>query len=465
MKLFNVLMAFIAVQFMRLKVNFYFKFYGLVPIGGADGETTTTLDAILKDIYAKPIQNELVNDNPVLDLFEKQEGQWGGRKITYPVQVRRNQAAMSTTENGTLPDAGATTTVKTEIPIKFTHGRIQLSVQIIKASRSDEYAFKKGLNLAMTDMVDGLRRYKSRAMFGTGRGILCLLNGDPGTGTTFTVDAPGGVAGAVNGARFLQIGMYVTPINPTGPATRAAGAYQITAIATNGQSVTIDRAADAVIADNDYLVRVAKLYGAAVDPGIGNTSIDNDPMGLLGLIDDGTNLVTLHGISRTTYPSFGSYVFASTGALSADVLQRGLDVAYERGDGKPGVIICGTGFRRAYLTLMEAERRYTSADLKNPDAGTTAAKMGQITFGDIPFIVDRDAPYGTGFGVDKSSFTRWVEIEGEWADDDGPILMRMVDKDAYEARYRIFDNFSNDHPNKSVRWDGVTTSEVVIHVE
>jgi hypothetical protein len=105
-----------------------------------------------------------------------------------------------------------------------------------------------------------------------------------------------------------------------------------------------------------------------------------------------------------------------------------------------------------------------SADLMKPDAGTNAAKQKEITFGGIEWIVDKDCVYGTLFGVDKSYFTRFVEKEGEWADDDGTILLRLQDVDAYEARYRMFYNRACDRPATCWRLDGINATVVVVHI-
>jgi hypothetical protein len=418
-------------------------------------------DAALKEVYEKTIVTLLNSRTQTRNRFKKETGSWEGRKVRYPLNVRRNQGVMATSENGTLPDAGNQVYVEHQIPIRYNHGRIQLSIQVIKHSRSNKGAFKRAMDQEMMGLVRDLGNDLNRQMFGWGKGVLALLNGDPGTTTTYTLDSPMGVAGATHGNRFLNIGMNVTGHNPADDTIRAGGARTVTAVSTDGTNITISAAADAAIADNDWLIRAAKPGTTTA----ADTAINNETMGLLGLVDDGTYVTTLNNVSRTTYPIFKSTVLSSVGPLSADILQRGLDVADQMGEGTPQWFVCHHSVRRAYLTLMDADRRYaTSSDLRGPDAGTQAAKMKEVTFGDLPWYVDKDAPYGTLFGIDPMYFTRWVEVEGEWADDDGTILLRLVDKDAYEARYRVFDNYSLDRPASCVRYDGITSNIVVAHI-
>jgi len=419
----------------------------------------SAFDAVLKNNYEKTVIELLNPKIRALKLFGRETGTWVGRRVEYPLNVSRNQGTMATAENGALPTAGAQGYASHQIPIRYQHGRIQLSIQVIKASQSSKGAFKRAMDQEMKGLVRDLSTDRNRQMFGWGKGILALVNGDPGTGTTLTVDSPGGVAGAVNGCRFLQVGMNIAFINPATGAIRAGGARTITALPTN-LTATI-AAADAAVEDNDWVVRAAGPTSTVV----GDTAYDKEPMGLLGLVDDSTYLTTLHNISRTTYPIFGSHVIASVGALSADILQRGIDIAEQRGQGSVDYMLCHHSVRRAYLALMEGDRRYIGVNIMKPNAGTVAAKLGELTFGEIPMIVDKDAPYGMLFGVDSSSFMRWIECEGEWADDDGTILLRIAGVDAYEGRYRIFDNYSVDEPASCFRLDGITANVVAIHID
>lgn len=418
-------------------------------------------DSVLKNDYEKTVIELLNPKVRTLKLFSKESGTWEGRRVEYPLNVSRNQGVMFTSENGTLPSAGQQGYASHQIPIRYCHGRIQLSIQVIKASRSSKGAFKRAMDQEMRGLIRDLATDRNRVMFGSGDGVLAFVNDStPSGAASVGIDSPGGVAGSVNGTRFLQPGMIVAFLNPTGPALRTAPIRTVSSI-TDGNTAVFDSAPDASVADDDLIVRAATTTTSA----LGDTASEKEAMGLLGLIDDGTYVTTLHNISRTTYPIFQSYVLPAVGALSADIIQRGIDVADQKGEGEIAHLICHHSVRRAYLALMEADRRYIGANLKNPDAGTIAAKLGDVTYNAIPMIVDKDAPYGIMFGCDPATFTRWVEVEGEWADDDGTVLLRVLNSDAYEARYRIFDNFSVDRPASSFRLDGITATEVAVHID
>jgi hypothetical protein len=422
-------------------------------------------DAVLKEVYEKTIIPLLNSRTRTRNMFKKETGSWEGRYVRYPLNVSRNQGVMFTTENGTLPVAGQQGYVETRIPIRYAHGRIQLSIQTIKHSRTSKGAFKRAMDQEMLGLVRDLSNDLNRAMFGSGKGTLALVNEATPTGdATLILDSPGGVPGATHGNRFLNPGMWIAFINPSNGALRSSGASpgrQVMAVSTDGTNVTLSSAPPTGTADNDLVVKIASGVSSLV---VTDTAYNQESNGLLALIDDGTYVDTLNNVSRTTYPIFKSTVISNVGPLSADVLQRGLDVADQLGEGNITAFICHHSVRRAYLTLMEVDRRYAGGDLLSPDAGTKAAKMKDVTFGTIPWYVDKDAPYGILFAVDFTTATRWVEVEGEWADDDGTILLRLTNQDAYEARYRVFENYSLDRPASCVRWEGITANVIVAHV-
>ena len=233
-------------------------------------------------------------------------------------------------------------------------------------------------------------------------------------------------------------------------------------VTANGNQIVLD--SSKTWTDNDYVVRFLTTGATSVT----DTSFGKEIMGLLGLVDDGTYVNTLHNINRTTYPIFSSKVLTSVGALSADVIQRAIDVASEVGDGEISDLLMHHSVRRAYLALMESDRRYISGDLSKPDAGTVAAKRGSLAFGGIPITEEKYCPYGIIFALDKSGFKRWSLTNGEWMDEDGSVLTRVGTgssaSDAFEATYRLWDNMSNDYPNRSARLDGVTATVVVVQV-
>src|SRR5512146_1082537 len=426
---------------------------------------TATLDALLKEDYGPAIRSQLNDECPELELFERDATPWQGRERLEAVHVNRNRGSYFTAEGGNIPTAGRQQIENLRVPMRYHHGAIQITKQLMVASRSSEGAFARGMRLEMDRLLDDLRVQRRFAIWGDGRAVRALVNGDPGVGVTITVDSPGGLAGATNGARFINVGDYVAFIDPVGLALRAGGTRLVTAVAAAGTTFTIDAACNAAVADDDLIV---KAYGSDASLTIGNTDFLHAPMGLTGLVDDGTYLNGYFGLSRTSFPVLRSLVIGTVGALSADVIQRGIDVSMQVGNSQIAFHLMHPSTVRAYLALAEADRRYMGADLKSPDVGTVAAKNSWntgLTFGGVPLKRGIDAPYGTWFGVDNRSFVRFTSDEGSWIDEDGAVLRRDTTAvDTFLGQYRIYENFCSLRPNQSFRLDGITTTVVVAHV-
>jgi len=426
---------------------------------------TSTLDALLKEDYGPALRTQLNDETPELELFESDSSPWQGRERLEAIHVNRNRGSYFSAEGGNIPTAGRQQIENMRVPMRYHHGAINITKQLMVASRSSEGAFARGMRLEMDRLLDDMRVQRRFAIWGDGRGVRCLVNGGHGTITTLTVDSPGGFAGATNGARFLNVGDRIGFILPTTGALRAGGTREISAVAAAGTNVTVSAALDTAVDDNDIVV---KAYGTDASLAVGNTDWQHAPMGLSGLIDDGTNVNLYFGLSRTTFPILNSTVMGTVGALSADVIQRAIDVAMQVGNCQIAYHLMHPSMVRAYIALAENDRRYMGVDLKSPDVGTAAAKNTWntgLTFGGTPLKRGIDAPYGVWFGVDPRSFVRYVADAGSWIDEDGSVLTRDATAvDTFLGQYRIYENFCAYRPNQSFRLDGVTSTVVVAHI-
>ena len=428
-------------------------------------QTVSGIDALLKEVYEGPVADQLNSMTYLLDLFKRQKVRsWEGRTIIEPIRTGRNEGVMATAEDGLLPAAGSQTPQKWSIPIRFLHGRVELTAQSIKAAKSNRGSFVRTLKFELNGLVNDLADDRNRIMAGYGSGILCLLNGDPGSGTTFTVDAPGGVTGAVNGTRFIQVGQKLAVVAPGGTTIRDSRIYTVDSI-TSDTVFEVAAAADAAAATNDEICRASDAGGGAA------SAADIEPEGVLSIADDGTFVATYHGLARSgsNNPILRSTVDDSVGAFSTDILYRRLFEARQRGRARIDCFVTSDDTLLEYVKLTEGDRRYADrSSRRNPDAGTAFATQSwdqPLTFGGIPFKADKDFAFGTLVGLDKRYLTRYVEVDGEWVDEDGAVLLRAVNKDNFEARYRVWENFHTSKPNAHLRLGGITTTVPTFHVD
>ena len=418
-------------------------------------ETRTTLDGILKDVYTNVIRDQVATYSPIQEYFEKlTDFDWDGRVVREGAIVGYNEGVGSVGEDGNLPTAGNFNPQQFQIPMKYTYASFQMTKAMMESAKSSKGGFRSATRTSFDTLIRNLKRERARMLWGNGSGILARVNGTHSPAqTTIVVDDAQGVPSTVGGARFLREGMIVGFFNSSTGAHEATRA--ITSVAANGLSFVV---ASATLTDNAEIRRMSTASGTNA-----NESGNQEPMGLLGLIDDGTYLTTLHGLSRTTFPILKSRVQAATGALSLDNIQLNFDIVDQQGDANIDCMACHQSVRRAYLSLLEADRRYTSEALSSPDGGTKVTNRKKyVTYGGVNIIEDKFAPYDTLFGLDKSTFQRYVQVEGEWANDDGAILSRVTGKDTWEAFYRIFENCHSNRPNSNFRMDGITTTKVYV---
>jgi hypothetical protein len=422
------------------------------------GSDLTQWDPLFKDDYAPAIINQLNDENQILQFMESEapDDTWVGRQKIIPIKVGRNWSVGSIPTAGRLPQAGRSVFADFKVPMRNTYGRVGFTREVVEQSRNKRGSWQQVIPSEMEALTEDLSFSRNRMCWGYGSGILALVNGAQTADTTIEVDAPGNVAGSAMGNRYIYgdatSGMFVAFLD-TNNVVQGTGT--VTARAAGGTTITVDTA---ITCDDNAKIVIAQTTS--------QNSFDKEPEGILAGIDDATFVTTYHELSRTTYPILKSYVATSVGALSLDAIQQPIDAVSIKVGKAIDFFACEHAVRRAYLSLLETDRRYTGADLMSPDGGTKAAKKPtgrNITYGDIPIVVDRDAPYRMLFGVNKASWTRYVENEGAWADDDGKVLKWVSDYDQWTAFFYILDNFHCQQPNRNFRMEGIDVTQLSVH--
>lgn len=418
----------------------------------AQDTTTAGFDAALKDVYAGPIRNQLNEKTRLLDLFTKgdiEQYEWEGRQVVLSLRKARNAGVKATSEGGGLPVAGKQGYAKMLIPMRFIQGRIELTAQVMKASRSDKGSFARAMDSEQKGLVDDLARQRNRMLAYFGSGTLATISSGANSATQQLAN-PGGVSGTVNVTRFAKAGMLVAITDSTGATIRAVQ----TILSVSEPNIVLDASVNTTTGD------LVSLGTNSLS--VNESSFNLEPMGVLGIADSTTYVSNVFGIDRSQAANqfFRSTVMASVGLINGDILQRGIDNAEEVSGEVIDQFICHVSVRREILKLTEADRRYQgSSSAQNFDAGTKAgAFKKEYSFNDIPVKVDKDFAYGTLVGANKGHLFWIPEVEGEWADEDGTVLFRVQNKDNYEARYRVYENFFSDKGDAHVRFDGITAT-------
>lgn len=416
------------------------------------GLDTTTGDAILKEVYEGPLREQLNQMTALLDYFQDgnaKQRKWEGREVVVPLHKSRNSGVKSLAiDSGLLPNAGNQGTLDAKIPMKKAMGRIQLSADVIEATKTDTGAFIRALQLEQDGLVKDLARHRNRYLAYFGQGTLATISSGANS-TTQALANPGNVSGTVNATRFIRVGDVLAFTDSTGATLR--GVQSVSSISE--PNITLANAVNTTTGD---LVSFGTTTGAT------ESSYNAEAMGILGLVDGTTYVSSVFGIDRSQAANafYKSNVMSSVGVLNPDVLNRGFDNTEEVSGQKIDRMLCHHSVRREIWKLTEADRRY-NVDPGNKggqafDAGNP--KSGDFFFGGRPGKADRDFAYGTLVGIADGHFELYQLGKPGWADEDGTILLRTSTQDQYEARYRIRENTFNDQGNAFVRFDGITAT-------
>lgn len=428
-------------------------------MAGADRQA---LDAIFKDVFEEGVAEGVNNKNPLRDLIKTEKVPFKGREIIRAAHTSRNVSPQFVGEDSAFADAGNQGYSRMFVDQKKLMSRLRMTWEIMQDSTSSEGAFVSARKSEMEYLIDDMARRDEYALNSDGRGVLAVVNGTPST-TTLAVKSPAGITNTNFGNRFISAGQFIGAVDPATGNLRTS-IRKVTAVANSGASVTVDAATFTGWVASDYLVHVAN--SAVTD--INDTSYERAWWGLMALVDDGTYRASYFGLDRSTVPAYSSYVTASTGALSTDLIQRVSDVVDQKNNGKISMILAHHSTRRLVIQLTDADRRYMGASLSAPDPATKAFTQGDIPFGTIPVRALRDFPLDVMMFLDvaNAGFKEYVSEPGKWVDEDGSVL-RIVGtgtaaRDAWEAWYRMRKQYFLENPSFCARLDGITGQSLVV---
>lgn len=435
---------------------------------GADKQA---LDAIFKEVFEEGVSEGVNQKNPLRDVIKTEKVPFRGREIVKLAHTTRNVSPMFVGEDSAFADAGQQGYSRLFVDQRKLMARIRMTWEVMQDSTSSEGAFISARKSEMQYLIDDMARRDEFALSSDGRGVLALVDeADPDGDTTLELDAPGGITNDNFGNRFVSAGMYLAFVNPSTGDFRAVGAggdnAKVTAVNSDGTDVTVDAANNigTGVANSDYVVQCANADASDVL----DTSYEHAWWGLMALVDDGTYRDNYFGVDRANVPAYSSYVTASTGALSTDLIQRVSDVIDQKLGGRVNMILCHHSIRRLVIQLTDADRRYMGASLSRPDPGTVAFKQGDVPFGDVPVRAIRDLPLDVMLFLDlqNAGFKEYVSESGKWVDEDGSVLVRVGSgtsgRDAFEAWYRIRKQYFMEYPAYCARLDGITGQSLVV---
>lgn len=365
----------------------------------------TTLDAILKNQYIGPV-NEQVNSKIILlNRIDKDNESVSGKNFTIPLHYGRNEGVGARADGGTLPTAGSQSYKEAIVPMRYLYGRIKLTGPSIRAARTSEGAFIRAVESEMKGVTKDLKSGLNRQLYGDGSGALTVC-GTTSNSTTVVVAS----------TAKLRAGMPIDVLVTADGTTSTGAAGRTVSSITSSTQFVISGAA--ITTDNTFSVYIAGSRNLEV-------------MGLGGIVNTTDPAPgALQNLAVATYTWWKASVNSNSGtnrAISETLMQTMLDTVEQAGEGETSAIYTTYGVRRAYQALLQASRIYQNT--MKFDAGYTA-----LEYNGRPMFADKDCPANTAFFTDESMLKFYELGEGFfWMEEDGAILSRVSGEDAYEA--------------------------------
>ena len=418
--------------------------------------TRLTLDAILKDYYIGPLQEQLNNEVMVLNLFEKAKISWAGKQGVVPVHVGRNTGVEFKTETSALPIAGTQTTKRLVFEAAYLYGRFQVTgPAIASAAKGGKASFVGALELEMDKLKDDVRNKADRSLTSGGR-VVGFLNQRKSGGAPETWQFRGDFAklAAAYTARGASVDVAIVDCS-NNTLTGEAITYEF--ITTSAQ---LDASHAGFSAAAGTIRLDAALDTSGVAPGFGCAVVISDTHATLDYLDaeptgiyGNLGYVSLFGVDRGSVAGDAmelQSVIATQSddadgdaeALTLERMQQMIDAINITSGMDPDLIMMNPIARSRYTALI-------AGNIFKPVEKATTGDGGflGLSYGGIPIKSARNVDNGLMIFMNTKCWKLAVLEDGKFADLDGSVLSRVVDNDSWEGFYKWYYNHYCYRPN------------------
>lgn len=417
-------------------------------------QNLTGAEAILKDFYVAPIQEQLNDEVLALQLFEQSSVDWSGRKAIVPVHISHNSGVGFRAEGDDLPTAGAQGYERLEIGAKSLLGRFGFTGEALEFTDSNKGAFESVMSGEMKRLAKSVRVIANKSMF-TGGSIIGLIwqqknevgaaswqySGRPSN----AVDTNWGVeVGGANTVDVIRLDTYAT--HAAGVAISACTETSITLGALD-TTATPDGTVFAIKHNNANRVKESSgildnlfnptHYSVARQDGSGNEILQSN------------SLVADFAAAAPVYND-----------LTLDALQIVMDRVLLASDGEVDLMLMSPVHRQSYTTLLQGTAAgipgAVRMDVKD---GKTKGDAGfkSIGYAGVEFRTSQHAPKGTFSMLSREGWAVYQAKPGDFAQADGKVLNKVTNKNAYEGFWVHYMNLVCTRPNSQGVLTGVSS--------
>ena len=392
--------------------------------------TRTTFDAVLKEFYEGTIRDILNSKTFLLNRVKKDSKSWSGRRVVYPVNTGRNEGIGARSENETLPTAQLQEYTEVRITPRYMYGRFEVTGPLMASSNGN--AFAQAVASEMKGLTRDVKNDINRQLFNDGSGVLAQINATQNNTRNINVDNPG--------TRFLKKSMVVDTYDARTGGTIALDSAVISGI---NSSVQMQQQTASTVTDNHFVAR-EDAYG-------------DELMGIMGIVDTGEFVRTFQNVDRNVYLNWRANVLGNSGnnrTLTLALMQQAVDAAEIAGSGEVNFVVAHTSVRREYINALTPDVRFLPMELRGGMKKLTFAGGEQ----EMPFEFDKHCELNSVYFLSTEAFTWYVLKDFHFAQEDGAILSRLANTDAYQGWLKFYGNLGCDAPNANSKLENITAT-------
>lgn len=371
---------------------------------------------ILREVLLPEIREQLNQASDTLKLIERRTDVVEGSEAVLSLHVSRSAGVGARLEDESSPNASRQGYVKARVPLRTNEGRIELTVQAMRAMRSSKSTQETPFVSESKRIVLDMRRDINRQVYGSSNGVIATAGVTSGANVV-VLDA----TTTLTQMRQFDVGMLVDIGTIAAPFT-IAQARQITAVNRAAKTITISGAVVTTGATH-FIFR----------SGSGGDAANSTQRELTGLRTMIANTGAVFGVDPATQPAWASTYDTNggTGRAPTDlVFQTPMDnVSIEYGE-EVDVLMTEFGVYRKYGSSLTSLKRFNdTVTLKGGVKGLDVTSGGKT----CTLLRDRDVPEKNGFGLNLDHVFMAEWSAADWLDEDGAILSRVTGKLNYEA--------------------------------
>jgi hypothetical protein len=395
--------------------------------------TRTTADSVLKEFYLPGIRKLLNNTVFLLTQIEANSEDIEGRRAVLSINTGRNSGVGARAEGETLPAAGQQGYAEERIWLKYNYGRIQLTGPVIRSMGSDKGSFTRALQSETEGVTRDLRKDVNRQLFGTSDGRIAQAASAAGQVITLTTPTP-------TQLRQLQVGMVIDVGTVANPQLHGTGLV-ITSVNTTAGTITVTGTVG-VVAATDYIFRA-----------IGPQTTVPGTREITGLQTQVAASGVLWNVDPAVWPDWASYVDANAGTARACTETMFVKAQQEvniRSGEELNLWVTDAGVHRNVAALMTSLKRFpVPVELHGGYSALDMSAVGQGRTGGVTvsMVYDADCPSGQAFGLTTDKFQWYKASDWEFMEEDGAVLNRVPNVDAYEGTLFLYAELATDKRN------------------